>query len=190
MRDPTPSTQPHLLMGEIWAEPVGNMTWNPLNISAASGPWNLCPHHPPHPLNRTGRGVSCDYFPLFLLLGFRSGDPHCQRRAAGLQRKRIQTGRSLCFCSGSVGATRRFPGSGVVMVNRFQSWGSEGGGERATCCRPIFNNLTWTYIWQGWCQQQLIVSLCLFFWNSDAELKPWLWHKTTNQWIEWVSFHF
>lgn len=36
-------------------------------------------------------------------------------------------GRPPCFCSGSVGASRRFPGLGVAMVNGFQSRGGMGG---------------------------------------------------------------
>lgn len=182
-------------MGEIWAEPVGNMTWNPLNISAASGPCNLRPHHPPYPMNRTGREVSCDYFPL-LLLGFRSGDPHCQRRAAGLKRKRIQTGRSLCFCSGSVAATRSF----LVWVLWWWMGFSHGCWE-GTCCRPIFKNtlnwhLTWTYISYCWVVPTIaddfslssllesrcrIETLTLTYKNKKNKLA---------EIIEWVRFHF
>lgn len=150
MRDPqplplSPSTQPHLLMGEIWAEPVGNMTWKPLNISAASGPSKLRPHHPPRSLNPTGRGVSGDFFPLSPSSSFwvQVGWPSLSKGGSWAEAKADRDGSVAMFLFREC----RRPQTASWFGCCDGEWVSVGGlgvtegGEGATCCHPMIKNL-------------------------------------------------
>lgn len=102
---------------------------------------------PPPPPNRTGWRLSCDYIPL-LLSGFRSGDPHCERRTAGLKQKQIHIWLP-CFCPGSVRTSRRFLGwweGDLLLPNHYKH----------ALKAPHLN-----IYFYGWCQQKCFFSILL-----------------------------